>query len=179
MGGDLIGGRYELRERLGSGGMADVYAAYDRTREQLVALKLLRESLSTDPVFVARFTREARSAASITHPRVVRVLDAQSADGRHYIAMEVVPGGTLKELLRREGPFPERRALRMAREIADGVAAAHAQGIIHRDLKAQNVLIDAAGYPKVADFGIARMTEDTGLTQTAALLGSVRYLAPE
>ena len=177
--GDLIGGRYALGERLGSGGMADVYAAFDRTLGRTVALKLLREGLCTDPVFVARFTREARSAASITHPRVVQVLDADSVDGRHYIAMELVPGGTLKQLLQREGPFPERRALRIAREIADGVAAAHARGIIHRDLKAQNVLIDAAGYPKVADFGIARTTEDTSLTQTAALLGSVHYLAPE
>jgi eukaryotic-like serine/threonine-protein kinase len=177
--GDLIGGRYELGERLGSGGMADVYAAYDRTLERPVALKLLRESLSSDPTFVARFTREARSAASITHPRVVQVLDAGSVDGRHYIAMELVPGGTLKQVIQRQGPFPERRALRIAREIADGVAVAHARGIIHRDLKAQNVLIDASGYPKVADFGIARTTDETSLTQTAALLGSVHYLAPE
>jgi len=177
--GQVIGGRYELGERLGSGGMADVYVAHDRTSERTVALKLLREGLSTDPTFVARFTREARAAASITHPRVVRVLDANSVDGRHYIAMELVPGGTLKQVLQRQGPFPERRALRIAREIADGVAAAHARGIIHRDLKAQNVLIDAAGHPKVADFGIARTTEETSLTQTAALLGSVHYLAPE
>jgi len=179
MTGAVIAGRYELGERLGSGGMADVYAAYDRTLERTVALKLLREGLSSDKTFVARFTREARAAGSIAHPRVVQVLDAGSADGRHYIAMEMVPGGTLKQVIQRDGPFPERRALRIAREIANGVAAAHARGIIHRDLKAQNVLIDAEGYPKVADFGIARTAEDTGLTQTAALLGSVHYLAPE
>ncbi len=179
MTGDVIGGRYELGERLGSGGMADVYAAYDRTLERTVALKVLRDGLSSDTTFVARFTREARAAASIAHPRVVQVLDAGSADGRHYIAMEMVPGGTLKQVIQRDGPFPERNALRIAREIADGVAAAHARGIIHRDLKAQNVLIDAEGHPKVADFGIARTAEDSGLTQTAALLGSVHYLAPE
>ncbi|MDQ6858903.1 MAG: protein kinase, partial [Chloroflexota bacterium] len=179
MTGDVIAGRYELGKRLGSGGMADVYAAYDRTLERTVALKLLRDGLSADKTFVARFTREARAAASIAHPRVVQVLDAGSADGRHYIAMEMVPGGTLKQVIQRDGPFPERRALRIGREIADGVAAAHARGIIHRDLKAQNVLIDAEGHPKVADFGIAHTAEDTGLTQTSALLGSVHYLAPE
>ena len=159
--------------------MADVYEAHDRTLGRTVALKLLRDGLSADRVFVDRFTREARSAASINHRRVVGVLDAGSADGRHYIAMELVSGGTLKEAIGRDGPLPERRALRIAREIADGVAAAHERGIIHRDIKAQNVLIDDDGYPKVADFGIARTAEDADLTQTAALLGSVHYLSPE
>ena len=176
---EVIADRYELGARLGSGGMADVYAAYDRTLGRTVALKLLRAGLSADRVFVDRFTREARSAASISHPRVVGVLDAGSDQGRHYIAMELVSGGTLKEAIGRDGPLPERRALRIAREIADGVAAAHERGIIHRDIKAQNVLLDDEGYPKVADFGIARTAEDADLTQTAALLGSVQYLSPE
>ncbi|MDP9246411.1 MAG: protein kinase, partial [Chloroflexota bacterium] len=179
MTGDVIGGRYELGERLGSGGMADVYAAYDRTLGRTVALKVLRDGLSADTTFVAWFTREARAAASIAHPRVVQVLDVGSVDGRHYIAMEMVPGGTLKQVIQRDGPFPERRALRIAREIADGVAAAHASGIIHRDLKAQNVLIDAEGHPKVADFGIARTAEDRGLTQTAADVYSLGVLLYE
>jgi len=176
---EVIADRYELGARLGSGGMADVYAAYDRTLGRTVALKVLRTGLSADRVFVDRFTREARSAASISHPRVVGVLDAGSDEGRHYIAMELVSGGTLKEGIGRDGPLPERRALRIAREIADGVAAAHERGVIHRDIKAQNVLIDDEGYPKVADFGIARTAEDADLTQTAALLGSVQYLSPE
>src|SRR4029079_6815280 len=143
------------------------------------ALKSLRPAFSDDPELVARFQREADAIASIDHPNVVKVLDHGSADGSHYIAMELVDGPTLQQLIRDRGRLSEEDARYLGEQIAAGLAAAHDRGVIHRDLKPANILIDASGTAKVSDFGIAHLASMTQLTRTGEILGTPRYLAPE
>jgi serine/threonine-protein kinase len=176
----VIGGRYETVERIGGGGMADVFRAHDRTLDRYVAVKVMRPAFADDRQFVERFHREAEALGSIDHPNIVRVLDygANPEDGP-FIVMEFVGGGTLRDLLRSRGRIDQAAAAQIAAGIAEGLEAAHLRGVLHRDLKPDNVLLDGEGHPKIADFGIARLAAATALTRTGELLGTPQYLAPE
>jgi serine/threonine protein kinase len=182
----ILGNRYELLRRIGVGGMAAVFLAHDSRLDRDVAVKVLDMAGVTDHTFVERFRREARAAAAINHPNVVSVYDwgetgdpVNLATSVYYLVMEYVPGPNLKEKIQREGPLPEHEALRIGAQIAAALEAAHARGLIHRDIKSQNVLIDPAGNAKVADFGIAYLEGLTHLTQTNAVSGSAHYISPE
>jgi len=178
--GDLIAGRYELGELVGTGGMSSVYRAHDRQLERNVALKVLHERLGADDEHVSRFRHEARAVAQLSHPNVVTVIDRFEEDGRQYIVFEYVDGESLKQLLDRTGPLPVRRALEIALAVADGLAFAHEHGVVHRDVKPQNVLLSRDGEIKVTDFGIARSLDaESGLTLTGTVLGTSSYLSPE
>jgi hypothetical protein len=175
----LIGGRYELADRLGGGGMADVFRAHDRTLDRDVAVKLMRAAFATDPEFVERFHREAEALGAIDHPNIVRVMDYGAGADGPFIVMELVGGGTLWDLMRARGRLDQYLAAQIAAAIADGLEAAHVRGVLHRDLKPDNVLLDGEGRPKIADFGIARLAAATAITRTGELLGTPQYLAPE
>ncbi len=175
----LIGGRYELAERIGAGGMAEVFRAHDRTLDRDVAVKVMRPAFAADPEFIERFHREAEAMGAIEHPNIVRILDSGvSADGP-YIVMELVRGGTLWDLMRARGRVDQYVAAQIAAAIADGLEAAHLRGVLHRDLKPDNVLLDGERRPKITDFGIARLAAATAITRTGELLGTPQYLAPE
>jgi serine/threonine-protein kinase len=176
----LVDDRYELRALTGSGGMADVYLAYDRVLDRDVALKLLKDRYVRDGEFVERFRREAKSAAALTNRHIVPVFDrGETEDGAYYIAMEYVPGGDLGDLLEGEGKPPPRRATEMALQVAEALKAAHERGVVHRDIKPRNILITGSGHAKVADFGIARAVEATTISHPGDILGSVKYMSPE
>jgi serine/threonine protein kinase len=177
--GILVGERYEISRLLGAGGMGRVYLARDRSLSREVALKVLDERHAENPDFVERFRREAKAAASLSHPNMVTVYDAGEDDETPYIAMEYVPGGTLKDRLQRRGALPPRVAIGVTLEVANALAAAHEKGIVHRDIKPENVLVTYQGHAKVGDFGIARAAAATAITETDLILGSVRYLSPE
>src|SRR5215211_8654032 len=160
--------------------MAEVFLANDRILGRDLALKVLREDYAKDAAFVSRFQREAVSAAALNHPHVVQVYDqGRSEDGRLYIAMEHVPGGNLSDLIMRRGPLDPAEAARLASQVAEALGAAHERGIVHRDIKPQNVLIDEAGDAKVADFGIALAASSTSTYGTNILLGTPSYMSPE
>ena len=178
-GSGVLAGRFELREPVGSGGMAIVYRAWDRALRRSCAVKVLGDLLSRDEHFRRRFRQEAEAARGLTHPHIVRVYDWGESGSYHYIAMEYVPGGTLRDRVSRHGPFPEGTAIRLAADVADALAYAHAQGVIHRDIKPQNILLTQDGTAKVADFGIARTLDASGLTRTGIVMGSAQYLSPE
>jgi len=177
--GEVISGRYELEELLGVGGMSNVYRARDRLLERTVALKVLHDRYSNDDEYVERFRREARSAARLSHPGIVTVIDRGEEEGHQYIVFEHVEGETLKQLVNREGPLPVRLALELALQIGRALSFAHAQGVVHRDVKPQNVLLNGDGRAKVADFGIARAVDVDGGTTTGVVVGTSHYLAPE
>ena len=178
--GEISGGRYVLSDLLGSGGMAEVFLAHDRILGRDLALKVLREDYAKDAAFVSRFQREAVSAAALNHPHVVQVYDQGHAeDGRLYIAMEHVPGGSLKDLITKRGPLDPAEAARLAWQVAEALGAAHERGIVHRDIKPQNVLIDEAVDAKVADFGIASAASSTSTSGTEFLFGTASYMSPE
>ena len=162
--GEVIAGRYELEELVGVGGMSNVYRAHDRLLERMVALKILHDRYSDDEEYVERFRREARSAARLSHPGIVTVIDRGEQDGHQFIVFEHVPGETLKQLLDREGPLPVDLALELALQIGRALAFAHERRLIHRDVKPQNVLLNGDGRAKVTDFGIARMVDVDGTT---------------
>src|SRR5918998_829252 len=175
----LIDGRYALGDLLGGGGMAQVYLAHDEVLSRDVALKILRGQY-TDEEFVERFKREAKNAAALNHPNIVQVYDqGQTEDGTHYIAMEYVPGETLKSRMTREGPLDPGEAAGIASRVAEALAIAHERGIVHRDIKPQNVLLTPAGEAKVADFGIARAASSKTVTETNLILGTSAYMSPE
>jgi eukaryotic-like serine/threonine-protein kinase len=178
----FIDDRYVVERLLGSGGMAEVYLAHDEVLDRQVALKILRDQYAEDEEFVERFRREARSAASLSHPNIVSIYDqGRSEDGAYYIAMEYVPQGTLKERIRQEGALTPGAAAGVALQIAYALQAAHEKGVIHRDIKPQNVLVTEKGDVKVTDFGIARAAPSTSsvATATGAVLGTVDYMSPE
>ena len=178
--GRTIDGRYEVRARLARGGMATVYEAVDLRLDRVVALKVMHRHLADDPDFVARFQREARAAARLTHPHVVGVYDQGSAEGLIYLAMEYVPGRTLRDVLRQFGPLSPEQALVILDPVLEGLAAAHAAGFVHRDIKPENVLISDDGRVKVADFGLARAVETSNASATQGMIiGTVAYLSPE
>ncbi|MDQ3888954.1 MAG: protein kinase [Actinomycetota bacterium] len=178
--GEVVAGRYELEALLGAGGMSSVFRARDRVLERTVALKILHEQHSRDREYVERFRREARAIARLSHPNIVTVIDRGEFEGRQYIVFEYVSGETLKERVEREGRLPVAHALALAHQIARGLAFAHENGVVHRDVKPHNVLVDEDGTAKVTDFGVARWEEgaDT-LTEAGTVLGTGDYLAPE
>ena len=178
--GKTVGHRYEIRALLARGGMATVYEAIDLRLDRRVALKVMHPHLAADPGFVARFEREAKSAARLSHPHVVGVYDQGEADGLVYLAMELIPGRTLRDVIREYGPLTTEQALVLLEPVLEALAAAHAAGLVHRDIKPENVLISNDGRVKVADFGLARAvaTSDTNAT-AGVLIGTVAYLAPE
>jgi serine/threonine-protein kinase len=177
--GTLLRGRYRLEERIGSGGMSTVYRAFDETLERWVAIKVLHQTMEDDPVQLERFRREARTVARLSHPHVVTVIDAGEDEGHPFIVFEYVDGDTLKGLIRRTGPLPVVEAVAYAIEVGRGLMAAHAERLVHRDVKPQNVLIDPDGRAKVTDFGISRSLDSDGLTATGRVLGTTDYVAPE
>jgi beta-lactam-binding protein with PASTA domain/predicted Ser/Thr protein kinase len=174
----LIDGRYKVLSRLGSGGMADVFLAEDEALNRKVALKLLYGRFAEDPDFVERFRREAQAAAGLQHPNVVSVYDRGSYDDTYYIAMEYLPGRSLKQLIRDEAPLDPVRAIDIALQILKAARFAHRRGIIHRDLKPHNVIVDDADQAKVTDFGIARAGA-SDMTETGSIMGTAQYLSPE
>jgi serine/threonine-protein kinase len=177
--GELIAGRYELEELVGKGGMSSVYRAQDRLLERTVAIKLLHEHYSRDEDYVERFRREARAAAQLSHPNIVTVIDRGEDAGRQFIVFEYIDGQNLKQLVEKKGRLPVRTALELAIEIGHALAFAHDSGLVHRDVKPQNVLL-GNGEVKVTDFGIARSADvQQGLTQTGTVLGTSDYIAPE
>jgi serine/threonine-protein kinase len=177
--GTLLGGRYEVEGLLGWGGMAEVYLARDRRLGRRVGVKVLRHQLADDPRFLARFRREARAAATLRDPRIVAVHDTGSHDGCPFIVMERVSGRTLAEILRAEGPLDPGRAAAIAEGAAAALAAAHAQGIVHRDVKPSNIMVTEEDEVKILDFGIARALRWTPLTDTPGTQGTPEYLSPE
>ncbi|MDQ7992148.1 MAG: Stk1 family PASTA domain-containing Ser/Thr kinase [Propionicimonas sp.] len=177
--GHVLDGRYEILRKLARGGMATVYLASDRRLTRTVAVKVMHDNLGGDAEFVARFDREARAAARLSHPNVVAVFDQGMDAGRPYIVMEYVEGCTLRHVITREAPMEPTRALDLLVPVVAAVAAAHEAGIIHRDIKPENVLISDRGQIKVADFGLARAVTAHTATQTGTLIGTVSYIAPE
>ena len=178
--GRVIDGRYRVLSHLADGGMASVYVALDARLDRDVALKMMRPGLATDAVFVERFRSEARSAARLSHPNVVAVYDQGEDDGDVFLAMELVEGKTLRDVIHEEAPLTAREAIAILEPILLALRAAHAAGLIHRDVKPENVIVRRDGEVKVADFGLARaITNQTTTSQTGVLLGTVSYLSPE
>jgi serine/threonine-protein kinase len=177
--GIQLSGRYRLDAQIGAGGMSTVYRAFDVNLERQVAIKLLHREMSADSDQLERFRREARAVAQLSHPHIVGVIDAGEDEGRPYIVFEYVEGETLKERIRELGRLPVDEALAYAIEIARALGCAHGHGIVHRDVKPQNVLIDEEGSAKVTDFGIARSLKDDGLTADGRVLGTTDYVSPE
>ena len=177
--GSVLGGRYRLIELLGQGGMATIYRATDAQLGRDVAVKLLRPEYGRDPDFVARFELEARSVASLSSPNVVAVHDFGTDPAGPYIVMDLVDGEDLATLLRRNGALPARKAARIAADVGRAIAAAHARGIVHRDIKPGNILIAQDGRVQVADFGIARALAEAQMTLPGTTLGSIHYMSPE
>ena len=175
----LIADRYELKETVGSGGMSTVYCAFDTLLERHVALKILHEQFGADEEHVERFRREARAVAQLSHPNIVTVIDRGEEDGKQFIVFELIDGENLKELVERGGPLPVRRVLDLGLEVGRALAFAHAQGLVHRDVKPQNVLLNGEGLAKVTDFGIVRSLDAVGQTETGTVLGTSHYIAPE
>ena len=176
--GAIVDNRYKVSSRLGAGGMADVFLAEDQQLGRKVALKLLHRRFAADPDFVERFRREAQAAAGLQHPHVVSVYDRGSFEDTYYIAMEYLPGRSLKQLIRQEAPLDPIRAIDITVQILKAARFAHRRGVIHRDLKPHNVIIDDADQAKVTDFGIARAGA-SDMTETGSIMGTAQYLSPE
>src|SRR5215212_7269863 len=176
----VLDNRYDVVRPLGSGGMGEVYLARDRVLGRDVALKVLRMQYAGDDEFAERFKREAMSAASLSHPNIVQVYDrGETEEKASYIAMEYVPGGTLKERISREGPLEAAEAAAVGAQVAEALGAAHERGMVHRDIKPQNVLLTAGGGAKVADFGIARAGSSVTISRTGSVMGTAGYMSPE
>ncbi|MCK9525932.1 MAG: Stk1 family PASTA domain-containing Ser/Thr kinase [Limnochordia bacterium] len=177
--GEMLADRYEILEKVGDGGMALVYSAKDHLLSRTVAVKILRAQFADDEEFVERFRREARSAASLSHPNIVNIYDVGETEHVHFIVMEYVQGKNLHDLIRDHESFSQDIIVSVGKQIAMGLAHAHYHGIIHRDIKPHNILVTEEGRVKVTDFGIAQAMSTTNLTQTGMVLGSVHYFSPE
>ena len=177
--GRALVGRYRLLDLIGEGGMARVYRAHDELLDRAVAVKVLRTELAADPEFVSRFRREARNAASLHHPNIVTVHDTGSDDGSEFIVMQLVDGEDLDRMITRLGRLPVHAAFRIAVDVARALQVAHEHGLVHRDVKPGNILIEPAGGVRVADFGIARAASAIGITTAGVMLGSAQYMSPE
>src|SRR2546430_17737841 len=176
--GPLFAGRYRVTRKLGGGGMADVYLAEDQELGRRVAVKILHDRYANDEQFVERFRREATHAAGLSHPNIVSIYDRGEAEGTYYIAMEYLSGRSLKELIVSRGPTPIRIAIDYTRQMLVALGFAHRHGIVHRDIKPHNVVVDADGRLKVTDFGIAR----SGASQmpgVGSIIGTAQYLSPQ
>src|SRR5438270_6127567 len=178
--GEVVAGRYEREEPVGTGGMSSVFRAKDTLLERNVALKILHEQYTRDDDYVERFRREARAVAQLAHPNIVTVIDRGEQEGRQFIVFEYVDGESLKQLVDRTGPLSVEQAVELALQVARALAFAHQQGLVHRDVKPQNVLLNDDGRAKVTDFGIARSLDvQHGMTQTGTVMGTSDYIAPE
>jgi eukaryotic-like serine/threonine-protein kinase len=178
--GSVFAGRYDIQSVLGQGGMGIVYKAHDRVLDEPVAIKLLRaEAVASDATLLDRFKQEIRLARKISHRNVLRTHDIGETDGLRYISMEYVKGLTLKQLIESDRLLPKPAALRIAKQICAGLAAAHAVGVVHRDIKPQNIMIEPSGGLKIMDFGIARLAHEKGMTQTGTVVGTPDYMSPE
>ena len=177
--GSVLGGRYEILELLGEGGMGAVYKAKDTAVDRLIALKLIRPDLAGNPAILQRFKQELVLARQVTHRNVIRIYDLGEADGLKFITMEYVEGQDLRSLLRKQGKFPVAEAVSIAEQVLAGLQAAHAEGVIHRDLKPGNIMRDPQGRIVVMDFGLARTQGGDGLTQTGMMVGTMEYMSPE
>lgn len=177
----LFADRYRLERRLGVGGMATVQLAFDTRLERLVAVKLLAEHLAEDSAFVSRFRREALSAAKLVHPNIVQVFDfgTDQHSGRQFIVMEFVDGHSCAELLRDRGPMAPRDAVEILTQACRGLDYAHRNGVVHRDVKPGNLMVNTEGVVKLADFGIAKAAEQSDITKVGSVLGTAAYLSPE
>ncbi len=175
----VVGG-FEVLEKIGVGGMGAVYRARQVSLDRMVALKVLPPKFAADETFVDRFVREARSAASLNHPNIIQGIDVGSADGYHYFAMELVPGESLSERMKREGFVVEDDALKITREMAEALKHAHGRGLVHRDVKPGNILLGLDGVSKLADLGLARRSVDSSsTTQPGKAVGTPFYISPE
>src|SRR5215831_10147486 len=177
--GTLLAGRYEILQLLGHGGMGSVYKARDKELDRLVALKLIRPELARNPQMLLRFKQELILARQVTHKNVIRIFDLGQSDGIKFITMDFVEGKDLRALLQEKGKFPPSEAAKIMLQICRALEAAHAEHVIHRDLKPQNVMLDKRGRVFVMDFGIARSAHLPGMTQTGALIGTPEYMSPE
>ena len=177
--GTTFAGRYEIIESLGTGGMGKVYRAYDNKIKEEIAIKLLKPEISMDKKTIERFSNEIRLSRKITHKNVCRMHDLNDDEGAQYITMEYVPGEDLKSFIRRVGHLPSGKAISIGKQICEGLAEAHKLGVIHRDLKPQNIMVDKSGNPKIMDFGIARSLRAEGITGEGAIIGTPEYMSPE
>ena len=175
----VLSGRYELEEKIGSGGMAEVYKAHDRLLARPVAIKILHAEYRSDMEFIERFHREAKSAAKLSHPNIVSIYDVGVAGDDHFIVMEYVQSSTLKKKMQDEGPLDLLTATSIAKDIASGLTHAHANNIVHCDIKPHNILMTEDGHAKITDFGIARAVTESTLTYGGNVIGSVHYFSPE
>src|ERR687884_765741 len=176
--GSVFDGRYRIVRKLGAGGMADVYLAEDQELGRRVAIKILNDRHAADDSFIERFRREAKNAAGLSHPNIVSIYDRGEAEGTYYIAMEFLDGRSLKELIVSRGPTPIRIAIEYTRQILAAIGYAHRHGIVHRDIKPHNVVVDPEGRLKVTDFGIAR-SGASQMTEVGSIIGTAQYLSPE
>ncbi len=177
--GKVFAGRYEIIEKIGEGGMARVYRGRDLILKRTVAIKVLKDQMSGDAAFIRRFEREAQSAAALSHPHIVNIYDVGVEEDTHYMVMEYVDGDNLKEYIREKGPLPVDEAVRIASQIARALEQAHSAGVVHRDIKPQNILFSRDGNVKVTDFGIAIGGEGVTVTVGDEIIGSVQYISPE
>ncbi|MGI6606423.1 MAG: Stk1 family PASTA domain-containing Ser/Thr kinase [Peptococcia bacterium] len=175
----ILDNRYEILEQVGGGGMALVYRARDIYLNRIVAIKILREQLTSDEEFVSRFRREAQAVASLSHTNIVSIYDVGHSGQTYYLVMEMVEGRNLKELIKENGPFPIDKAIAIAKQICDALEHAHEHQIIHRDIKPHNIIITKDGVVKVTDFGIARAVSTATVTHSGNIMGSVHYFSPE
>lgn len=176
--GERVSGRYKIIDKVGSGGMANVYLAEDLILEREVAVKMMALDFQEDQSNYRRFQREASSTTELTHPNIVNVYDVGEGD-HPYIVMEHIDGLDLKEYIQEHHPIPYKKVLHIMQQVLNGIAYAHANGVIHRDIKPHNILIDDEGNIKITDFGIAIALSQNSITQTNSLLGSVQYISPE
>jgi serine/threonine protein kinase len=177
--GQVLDGRYRVQARIAQGGMATVYVGHDQKLDRTVALKVMHPNLAGDEDFVRRFIGEAKHAAALSHPSVVAMYDQGTDKGHVFLAMEYVPGRTLRDLLTERTRLGPRQALELIQPVLAALGAAHRAGLVHRDVKPENVLLNADGRVKVADFGLARAESASKQTKTGMLIGTVAYLAPE
>ncbi len=177
--GKVFAGRYELLEKIAEGGMARVYRGRDQLLKRTVAVKVLKDQMSGDAAFIRRFEREAQSAAALSHPHIVSIYDVGVEDDTYYMVMEYVDGNNLKEYIREKGPLPFNEAIRITRQIGQALEQAHAAGVVHRDIKPQNILFSKNGNIKVTDFGIAIGGDGVTVTVGDEIIGSVQYISPE
>ena len=175
----VLGERYILEEKIGSGGMAEVYKAHDKLLDRLVAVKILHEAYKADAEFIEKFHREAKSVAGLSHPNIVNIYDVGTEGDAHYIVMEYVRGKSLKDKIREEAPLDILTAVKISKDIASGLAHAHANNLVHCDIKPHNILMTDDGHAKIADFGIARAVTESTMTYSGNIIGSVHYFSPE
>jgi len=177
--GTVLGGRYEIQQLLGMGGMGAVYKAHDLEVDRTVGLKVIRPDLAGNPAILARFKQELVLARQVTHKNIIRIYDLNEADGVKFITMEFIEGEDLRTLLTREGKLPAKEAINIMRQASSGLQAAHQEGVIHRDLKPGNIMKDASGRVVIMDFGLAKTVQSDGMTQTGMMIGTMEYMSPE